>query len=72
MGWTWKFHDAAGGDLTTTADTSMTDTDFPTQADAESWVGEEWHNLVADGVDSVTLYEDGDRRYGPMSLRPAE
>lgn len=72
MGWTWKYHDASGADLSASDDTTLTDTEFPTQADAEAWVGEEWPNLVEDGVDSVTLYEDGERRYGPMSLRPAE
>ena len=45
---------------------------FPSQADAESWVGEAWQELLADGVDAVTLLE-GDRVvYGPMSLHPAE
>ena len=45
---------------------------FPSQADAESWVGEAWQELLADGVDQVTLLE-GDRVvYGPMSLHPAE
>ena len=38
------------------------------QADAESWVGEAWRELLDDGVDAVTLFE-GDREvYGPMSL----
>ena len=45
---------------------------FPSQSDAESWVGEVWRDLLEDGVDAVTLFE-GDREvYGPMSLRPAE
>ena len=46
-------------------------TEFPTQADAETWVGEVWQDLVADGVDAVTLYEEQRLVYGPMSLRPA-
>ena len=45
---------------------------FPTQADAESWIGEAWRELLDRGVDQVTLVE-GDRVvYGPMSLHPAE
>ncbi|MFV0459528.1 MAG: hypothetical protein ACK5MT_12260 [Actinomycetales bacterium] len=68
MAWTWTYLDAAGSELAPTG--SMTDTQFPTQADAESWVGEEWHNLVEDGVDAVTLNEDGAKAYGPMSLHP--
>lgn len=43
---------------------------FPTQADAETWVGEEWAALLADGVESVTLVEEQRVVYGPMSLRP--
>jgi hypothetical protein len=45
---------------------------FPSQADAESWVGEAWQDLLGQGVDQVSLLE-GDRVvYGPMSLHPAE
>lgn len=72
MAWTWTFHDSTGADLQPAEGNALTATEFPTQADAESWVGEEWPNLVADGVDSVNLFEDGAKRYGPMSLRPAE
>jgi hypothetical protein len=43
---------------------------FPSQADAESWVGEFWRDLVADGVDTVTLMADDRVVYGPMSLHP--
>lgn len=45
---------------------------FPSQADAESWVGESWRGLLAGGVEQVTLLRDGERVYGPMSLRPLE
>jgi hypothetical protein len=42
--------------------------EFPSQSDAESWVGEVWRDLLDAGVDAVTLFE-GDRQvYGPMSL----
>ncbi len=45
---------------------------FPSQADAESWVGEAWQDLAAQGVDRVVLLE-GDREvYGPMSLHAAD
>ena len=33
---------------------------FPTQADAESWIGEAWRDLLDRGVDQVRLFE-GDR-----------
>lgn len=64
MSWTWTYLNAAGDTL------DRTSTDFPTQADAESWIGESWHDLVEDGVDAVNLSEDGRHVYGPMSLRP--
>jgi hypothetical protein len=45
---------------------------FPSQSDAESWIGEEWRSLLDAGVDQVVLVEDGTIVYGPMSLHPAE
>ena len=57
--WRWRFEDAAGG---------IGSPEFPSQSDAESWVGETWRELLDAGVDAVTLFE-GDREvYGPMSL----
>lgn len=45
---------------------------FPTQGEAESWLGETYPDLLASGVLAVSLFE-GDRRvYGPMSLEPGE
>lgn len=43
---------------------------FHAQADAETWIGENWEPLLDLGVDSVTLVEDGAVVYGPMSLHP--
>ncbi len=37
----------------------------------ESWLGENWRELLDGGVDQVTLVEEGRVEYGPMSLRPA-
>ena len=65
MAWTWRLEDetGAGIDLPDGATPS-----FPSQADAETWLGEEWPSLVDAGVDHVFLLE-GDRQvYGPMSL----
>ncbi|GAB2569665.1 hypothetical protein [Microlunatus antarcticus] len=43
---------------------------FPSQGEAESWLGEVYPDLLASGVHAVSLY-DGDRFvYGPMSLEP--
>ena len=41
---------------------------FPTQSDAETWLGEQWRDLRAEGVVSATLL-DGERVVsGPMAL----
>ena len=43
---------------------------FHAQADAETWIGEEWEALLDAGVESGNLVNDGAIVYGPMSLRP--
>jgi hypothetical protein len=43
---------------------------FPTQGDAETWIGETWRDLLDVGVTQVTLLDAGRRVYGPMGLRP--
>ncbi len=45
---------------------------FPSQSDAESWLGERWRELADVGVDAVTLAHEGAVVYGPMSLRAAQ
>jgi hypothetical protein len=41
---------------------------FPSQAEAETWLGENWRLLAEDGVAAVTLVEDERDVYGPMPL----
>ena len=66
--WRWQLLDASGGETTVPGATTV----FPSQSDAETWVGEQWRDLLEAGVEAVTL-RDGDRTvYGPMSLRPAD
>jgi hypothetical protein len=67
MGWSWRLEHADGspaeaGEITQPA------SGFPSQGEAETWVGEVWRELLANGVDAVTLFEEGRRVYGPMSL----
>jgi len=63
--WSWRLETADGA-----AVEDVSAERFPSQADAESWIGEEWADLLGRGVDQVVLLE-GDRVvYGPMSLRP--
>lgn len=63
MAWTWQYRTADGS----AADPAASQ-EFPTQADAESWVGETWRELRESGVAAVTLLEDERVVYGPMSL----
>ncbi|GAA5029146.1 hypothetical protein GCM10023258_25380 [Terrabacter aeriphilus] len=67
--WSWLYLDAHGNPMTGEA---LSSTTFPTQSDAENYLGESWRDLVAAGVESVTLREDDAVVYGPMSLRAAE
>ena len=67
--WAWRF-ETMSGDVLTLAPPDSVD-GFPSQADAESWIGEEWARLLEAGVDAVTLLEGERVVYGPMSLHPA-
>lgn len=58
--WRWRYDGAVGESQ-----------DFPSQADAETWLGDEWRALLDGGVTAVTLTEDGREVYGPMGLEPA-
>lgn len=69
MSWTWRYHAEQGAPIPAAAEQPADG--FPTQADAETWVGEVWRDLLAEGIDSVTLYEDDRLVYGPMSLHPS-
>jgi len=60
MAWNWAYDP--------TGDSSN---DFPSQAEAEAWLGEAWRDLLDQGVTAVTLREDDRDVYGPMSLEPA-
>ncbi|MFC5999872.1 hypothetical protein ACFP6A_14220 [Quadrisphaera sp. GCM10027208] len=64
------FEDAAGDPVP--VDVGQPSDGFPTQADAETWIGETWRDLLDAGVEQVRLLEDAHEVYGPMSLRPAE
>jgi len=69
MDWTWQTQRADG----TSAESILSnDSSFPTQSDAESWIGENWQELLEEGVEQVSLLNGATVVYGPMSLRPAE
>lgn len=63
MTWTWTFESSAG-DVIGRSET------FESRSDAESWVGEEFGDLLDKGIDQVRLYDGESEVYGPMSLHP--
>ena len=70
MAWTWRYEDAAGKPVD--PDEAPPGEPFPTQSDAETWLGENWRELLSAGVDQVTLLDSGREVYGPMSLHPQD
>jgi hypothetical protein len=67
VSWTWRYEDSSGAVVLAPGRAES----FPTQADAETWLGETWRELLEEGVEAVSLLEDGREVYGPMSLRTA-
>jgi hypothetical protein len=68
--WWWRLEDADGAEVVLSGETADAygDRRFPSQADAESWIGEIWSELAEAGVAAVTLFELDRLVYGPMSL----
>ena len=64
MPWSWRYEGADGQTVDGPGET------FSSQADAESWLGQSWRDLLAAGVSSAELVED-DRVEYRMSLAPA-
>jgi len=67
--WTWSYLDAEAQPMT---GASLLSTGFPSQSEAETWLGEQWRELTEAGVEAVTLRHEEAVVYGPMSLRAAE
>ncbi|WBB79930.1 hypothetical protein O7606_00510 [Micromonospora sp. WMMD882] len=63
MPWSWRYEGANGESAEGPAET------FGSQADAESWIGQQWRELASSGVALVELVED-DRVEYRMSLAP--
>jgi hypothetical protein len=68
--WRWRLEDAAGAEVALSgADVQeYGEQQFPSQGDAESWIGEVWPELAERGVAQVTLFDLDREVYGPMSL----
>jgi hypothetical protein len=63
MAWAWRYEGANG-------QPDGGSESFPSQSDAESWLGQSWRELVSAGVVTAVLVED-DRVEYRMSLLPA-
>ncbi len=71
MSWHWRLEDASGAAVDPAAvGVEMPATD--NQGDAESWLGEHWRDLLANGVATATLFDGTTKVYGPMALAPAD
>ncbi|MER7499951.1 hypothetical protein AB0L05_19515 [Nonomuraea pusilla] len=66
MTWRWRYESANGSEVT---DRALPREVFPSQADAESWLGENWRDLLAAGVERVALLEEDRVEYAGLSLR---
>jgi hypothetical protein len=64
MSWVWRYEGANGQKQAGSSEL------FPSQSDAESWLGQTWRDLVSNGVVTAVLLEDERVEYR-MSLLPA-
>lgn len=71
MSWNWLLVKADGSAVAPIPPGFADELSFHSQADAETWIGEVWRDLLSAGVDAVILHEDDTKIYGPMSLHPA-
>ena len=69
MTWSWSYLKEDGSSADPGQELSDAGSSFPSQSDAETWVGEVWRDLREAGVDAVVLYEEERLVYGPMSLK---
>ena len=69
MSWTWQLEGPSGA-VVDPASLGVEVPESENQGDAESWLGENWRDLLERGVATVTLLSAGERVYGPMGLAP--
>ena len=56
--WSWVFTDAYGKKVRTAYDKA----EFASEGDAETWLGENWREVVSQGVHYANLTEQGNPR----------
>ncbi|HEX3731657.1 MAG TPA: hypothetical protein VHU91_01840 [Mycobacteriales bacterium] len=71
MSWAWRYFDDTRTAVLPRPDPDLPEQAFPSQSDAESWLGEHWRELRAAGVSDVELLESDTVRY-EMSLAAAD
>lgn len=69
MEWRWGLLDDRGAAIQAPG-VMAAEQRFPSQSDAETWLGEFYPDLRSAGVGSVVLFQAERAVYGPMSLRP--
>lgn len=69
MTWTWQYERADG--TQTAAPSDIEAQEFADRAEAETWLGQTFQQLLDSGVDTVTLLHDGTAEYS-MSLHPQD
>ncbi len=67
MSWHWRLQDASG-EVVEPAAVGVEMPRSENQSDAESWLGENWRELLARGVATATLFDGDTEVYGPMGL----
>ncbi len=72
VSWTWRFEAEDGAAVGVGPAGASSSESFPTQSDAETWLGETWRELLEAGVQQVVLEDAGRKVYGPMSLRSVD
>jgi len=63
VSWSWRLEAADGSQVR-----GVSSPQHGSQADAESWLGEQWRELAEEGVAQVTRLDSGTEVYGPMPL----
>lgn len=64
----WVYTTAAGDEVAVSDD--FAHETFLDQSEAESWIGDVFADLLAEGVDDIHLHHGDTKVYGPMSLHP--
>ena len=63
MTWQWRYQNSGPTKVAEAPVTGEVSEEFPSQSDAESWLGEQWRDLLSSGIDEVVLEENGRVEY---------